>query len=116
MKVMRTTQRPSTACSSVCRSNLTPPCAFRREYLYVAQPSAPSSRVYTALTGLHAGLPHAELQLRARRMKRAFDVSFKRKALPPDLRALQKPLEGYAGPLIEEAKARRVERELLNTF
>lgn len=61
-------------------------------------------------------LPHAELQLRARRMKRAFDVSFKRKALPPDLRALQKPLEGYAGPLIEEAKARRVERELLNTF
>ena len=64
----------------------------------------------------HAGLPHAELQLRARRMKRAFDVSFKRKALPPDLRALQKPLEGYAGPLIEEAKARRVERELLNTF
>ena len=47
-------------------------------------------------------------------MKRAFDVSFKRKALPPDLRALQKPL--YAGPLIEEAKARRVERELLNTF
>ena len=74
------------------------------------------SRIYTALTGLHAGLPHAELQLRARRMKRAFDVSFKRKALPPDLRALQKPLEGYAGPLIEEAKARRVERELLNTF
>ena len=72
--------------------------------------------IYTALTGLHAGLPHAELQLRARRMKRAFDVSFKRKALPPDLRALQKPLEGYAGPLIEEAKARRVERELLNTF
>ena len=90
--------------------------ATRRENLYVAQPSAPSSRVYTALIGLHAGLPHAELQLRARRMKRAFDVSFKRKALPPDLRALQKPLEGYAGPLIEEAKARRVERELLNTF
>ena len=49
-------------------------------------------------------------------MKRAFDVSFKRKALPPDLRALQKPLEGQAGPQLEEAQARRVERERLTTF
>jgi len=69
-----------------------------------------------SLVGLPIGLPHAELQLRARRMKRAFDVSFKRKALPPDLQTLQKPLEGYALPLVDEAKARRVERELLNNM
>ena len=61
-------------------------------------------------------LPQDELRNRARRMKRAFDVSFKRKSLPPHLQALQKPLEGYATPLIEEAKERRVERELLNTY
>lgn len=59
---------------------------------------------------------HEELQQRARRMKRAFDISFKRKSLPLELQALQKPLEGYAAPLIEEAKDRRIERELLNTY
>mmetsp|Transcript_5239 Transcript_5239/g.15560 ORF Transcript_5239/g.15560 Transcript_5239/m.15560 type:complete len:112 (+) Transcript_5239:232-567(+) len=59
---------------------------------------------------------HEELTLRARRMKRAFDISFKKKKLPPELQKLQAPLEGYALPLIEEAKARRIERELLNTY
>ncbi|KAH8055096.1 hypothetical protein JL722_8521 [Aureococcus anophagefferens] len=50
----------------------------------------------------------------ARRMKRAFDISFKKKSLPADLQRLQAPLAPYATPLIDEAKARRVERELLN--
>ncbi|KAH8071852.1 ubiquinol-cytochrome C reductase complex 14kD subunit [Aureococcus anophagefferens] len=56
-----------------------------------------------------------EVQARARRMKRAFDISFKKKSLPADLQRLQAPLAPYATPLIDEAKARRVERELLNT-
>ena len=49
-------------------------------------------------------------------MKRAFDISFKKKSLPADLQRLQAPLAPYAAPLIDEAKARRVERELLNTY
>ena len=57
-----------------------------------------------------------EVQARARRMKRAFDISFKKKSLPADLQRLQAPLAPYAAPLIDEAKARRVERELLNTY
>lgn len=57
-----------------------------------------------------------EVQARARRMKRAFDISFKKKSLPADLQRLQAPLAPYATPLIDEAKARRVERELLNTY
>ena len=61
-------------------------------------------------------LSHEEIQARARRMKRAFDISFKKKSLPADLQALQEPLTPYAAPLIEEAKARRIEREILNTY
>lgn len=61
-------------------------------------------------------LSQDELQQRARRMKRAFDISFKRKVLPPDLQAANAPLEGYASTLAEDARARRIERELLNTY
>lgn len=61
-------------------------------------------------------LDPAELQLRARRMKRAFDIDFKGKYLPENLQATQKPLEAYQEKLVEEAKARRIERELLNSY
>jgi len=61
-------------------------------------------------------LPPHELQMRARRLKRAMDISFKRKPLPPEIQALQDPMKPYLSPLIEEAKARRIERELLNTY
>lgn len=61
-------------------------------------------------------LPPEELQLRARRYKRAFDISFKRKFLPDDLKKVQTPLKPYVTPLIDDAKARRIERELLNTY
>lgn len=57
-----------------------------------------------------------ELQLRTRRMKRAFDIDFKRKYLPEELQHVQKPLDPYAEKLIDDAKARRIERELLNTY
>ncbi|KAJ8609356.1 hypothetical protein CTAYLR_009293 [Chrysophaeum taylorii] len=57
-----------------------------------------------------------ELQLRARRFKRAFDIDVKRKYLPEDLQKLQQPLEPYATKLIDDAKERRIEREILNTY
>lgn len=61
-------------------------------------------------------LPPEELRNRARRMKRAFDISLKEKTLPEDLQALQKPLDGYVTALMEDAKNRRIERELLNKY
>mmetsp|Transcript_4036 Transcript_4036/g.12391 ORF Transcript_4036/g.12391 Transcript_4036/m.12391 type:complete len:113 (+) Transcript_4036:50-388(+) len=57
-----------------------------------------------------------EQMLRTRRMKRAFDIDFKGKYLPDDLQKIQKPLEPYAEKLVDDAKARRIERELLNTY
>ena len=61
-------------------------------------------------------LSQDELQQRARRYKRAFDISFKRKTLPAELQAANAPLDNYANDLAEDARARRIERELLNTY
>lgn len=61
-------------------------------------------------------LPQEERNMRARRMKRAFDISFKRKPMPEDLVKTFKPLQPYAADLEAIAKERRIERELLNAY
>ncbi|KAJ1452813.1 cytochrome b-c1 complex subunit 7 [Pelagophyceae sp. CCMP2097] len=61
-------------------------------------------------------LPQEERLMRARRFKRAFDLSFKKKVLTPELQAIQTPLKPYLTLLADQAKERRLERELLNTF
>lgn len=59
--------------------------------------------------------PHDQM-MRTRRIKRAFDIDFKGKYLPEELQKIQDPLEPYAYKLMEEAKARRLEREMLNSY
>lgn len=56
-----------------------------------------------------------ELKLaRERRLKRAMDISFKKKYLTADQTTSLKPLEPYMTDLIDEARVLRLERDLLN--
>ena len=48
-----------------------------------------------------------------RRLKRALDISFKKKPLPDEIQKSLTPLEPYILGLLEEAKELRLERELL---
>ena len=58
-------------------------------------------------------LPADELQARDRRLKRALDISFKKKPLPEEIQKTLTPLEPYMTTLLDEAKELRLERELL---
>ena len=59
--------------------------------------------------------PHEQM-MRARRLKRAFDISFKEKTLPEELQKIQRPFDSYIVELQDQAKARRIERDLLNKY
>jgi len=59
-------------------------------------------------------LPPDQKLGRDRRLKRALDISFKKKPLPDEIQATLTPLEPYVTPLVDEAKELRLERELLN--
>ena len=54
------------------------------------------------------------LELRTRRLRRAMDVSYKKKDLPEDLKATFEPLTPYLADTVEEVAARREERAVLN--
>uniref|UniRef100_A0A7S2GXC5 Cytochrome b-c1 complex subunit 7 n=1 Tax=Octactis speculum TaxID=3111310 RepID=A0A7S2GXC5_9STRA len=53
-------------------------------------------------------------QSRDRRIKRALDISFKKKPLPMDIQKKLFPLDPYIDSLLDEARELRLERELLN--
>ena len=58
-------------------------------------------------------LPADQLQARDRRLKRALDISFKKKPLPEEIQKTLTPMEPYMATLLDEAKELRLERELL---
>ena len=58
-------------------------------------------------------LSDADRQARDRRLKRALDISFKKKPLPDEIQQTLTPFEPYMLNLLEEAKELRLERELL---
>ena len=51
---------------------------------------------------------------RQRRLKRALDISFKKKPLPLDFQSTLTPLDPYIENLVDEMRELRLERELLN--
>uniref|UniRef100_A0A7S2FYD9 Cytochrome b-c1 complex subunit 7 n=1 Tax=Florenciella parvula TaxID=236787 RepID=A0A7S2FYD9_9STRA len=51
---------------------------------------------------------------RDRRLKRALDISFKKKPLPADFQKTLTPLEPYMESIVDEMRSLRLERELLN--
>lgn len=51
---------------------------------------------------------------RERRIKRAIEISLKKKYLPYDLQKIQKPLKPYLSHALEEVEAEETERKLLN--
>eukprot|EP01083_Nonionella_stella_P107913 313180_1 len=57
-------------------------------------------------------LPADVAEGRARRIKRALDISFKKKPLPMEVQNTLKPMESYLQHLIDEAEAVRLDREL----
>ena len=52
-------------------------------------------------------------EARTRRLQRALDLSFKRKALSPELQQMQRPFQSEIRGHIEECEAERVEKEAL---
>ena len=61
----------------------------------------------------HSWMTEEEREGRNRRLKRAIDLNMKHVHLPPEIQALQEPLNFYLSENIEEAKQLREERELL---
>ncbi|GAB5030435.1 cytochrome b-c1 complex subunit 7-2-like [Nannochloropsis oceanica] len=51
---------------------------------------------------------------RERRIKRAIEISLKKKYLPTDLQKMQTPLKPYLSHALEEVEAEETERKLLN--
>lgn len=79
---------------------------LKLEDLYVEEPS-----VEKALSRL----PPDVLQARERRIKRAFDLSAKKKTMPEELWD-KKPLEEYMESHIQIAKAEEDEKKSINTY
>ena len=61
-------------------------------------------------------LPEGARNARQARLRRALDVSFKKKDLPYEIQDIQLPYSEDLQPLIEEANFLRVERKQLSAF
>ncbi|TYZ68626.1 hypothetical protein PybrP1_002817 [[Pythium] brassicae (nom. inval.)] len=61
-------------------------------------------------------VPKGEYTARTRRIARATDCSMKRTYLPEEIQAIQKPLDFYAKPLIEDAQTLADERAELTRW
>jgi ubiquinol-cytochrome c reductase subunit 7 len=60
-------------------------------------------------------LPQAVVDARNQRLKRASDISMKHSELPAEVQAVQKPLEGYMGDVLDLVRLENVERAELGT-
>jgi len=61
-------------------------------------------------------IDESDRQARLRRHARAADCSFKRTYIPEELQAVQKPLDHYLYPAIQEVEALKDEREELTRW
>lgn len=57
-------------------------------------------------------LPERTIELRNRRIRRAFDLSMKHEYLPEAQRNYD-PFESYLGDLVKRAEAKRIEKEIV---
>jgi ubiquinol-cytochrome c reductase subunit 7 len=62
---------------------------------------------------IHHLSPEEQLA-RERRIKRAIEISLKKKYLPADLQKMQTPLKPYLSHALDEVEAEETERKLLN--
>lgn len=66
------------------------------------------------MTALHR-IDNKTLLERERRIKRAFDVSAKKKTIPDQYQP-ENPLEPYLSNKVDQAKLERQEREIINGY